>query len=291
MLGENRSRWLRFVAAGLWLSLPAAASGATPRDETERWVPAFAVFSGVVVEEDHGRVSSDIRPGASGHDRLVTPFVGGSLELMTPALADVPGRPRLFVHGDAAASFSTGRDLAKEGVPDVFSIPPGVNFPTANVVQGQGSATSAEVETLLVSAGLGVAFTVDAWERRIRIKPSVEYLREEIEVTGIVNRAFPDVVPARGLEDFRLVSLRASDSEVYHGLGPGLEVELDAARTGPFVLSVFLGGKALAFLGDLEFDLSETNEDDESAAWQFEKDRWAYQGGVGLRFRWVPEEP
>ena len=292
-----------------------AATEEKPKDETERWVPAFSFYSGVLVQDAEGEASSTLLTGpgapspldcldgtttnqvrcpASGDDLMLTPFVAGSVELMTPGLTSVPGRPRLFVHGDAAASFAFTRDLAKESIPGEFEVTGGVKFPTETSILGQGTTTSAEVKPLLLSAGAGVAFTVDAWERRLRIKPSVEYLREEIEVTGVMHRAVEDGTVADPITEdfpdgFRLIELSGSDKRSFHGIGPGLEVEADAARAGPLMLTVYIAGQAYAFLGDLEMEFSDTNEFGETATWSFEKNRWAFRGGVGLRFRWVPE--
>jgi hypothetical protein len=310
---------------------PGAADGEpAAKDEAERWVPSFSLFSGVLVQNAEGDLASSrilgecadpppgtrppdpahceqqVRPTAppsdvplpsvtiSGDDRMVTPFVGGSLELMTPGLTYIPGRPRLFVHGDAAASFSATRDVAKEGVPDTFAVTEGVDFAKESTVLGQGSTTSAEVMPLVISAGAGVAFTLEAWERRIRIKPSVEYVREEIEVEGVVKRVVQTRYrPSPRAEDFpdgfRRIELSGREKQVFHGVGPGLEVEMDTLRAGPFMLAVYLAGTAHRFLGDLEVEFSDTNEDGESADWHFEKNDWAFRGFVGLRFRWVPE--
>lgn len=316
----------------------AAAAEPAPKDETERWVPSFSVFSGVLVQNADGELASSgiegaceatpnppdpahcmqqIRPTAppptfeelplvtiTGDDRMVTPFVGGSLELMTPGLTSLPGRPRLFVHGDAAASFSATRDVAKEGVPDAFATPEGLEFLSESSILGQGSATSAEVMPLVISAGAGVAFTLEAWERRIRIKPSVEYVREEIEVKGVVHRAVWNFAPPATADNpfpkaenfpsgLRLIELRGSDKQTFHGIGPGLEIEMDTLRAGPFMLAVYVSGNAYAFLGDRDVELSDANpvgdEKEETATWRFEKDEWAFRGFVGLRFRWVPE--
>jgi hypothetical protein len=314
---------------------PEPAAPEPKKDETERWVPAFSVYSGVLVQKADATLRSSALQGACeppplvadplhcerqvrptafiedppegepyppvelvtipGDDLMVTPFVVGSLELMTPGLTSVPGRPRLFVHGDAGGSFAFTRNVAKEGVPGDFELL-GDFRPTEVVTEsnigGQGSATTAEVKPLLLSAGAGVAFTLEPWERRLRIKPSVEYLREEIEVTGVVRRAVAIVDNPRAGEfpdGFRLIELSGGEKRAFHGIGPGLEVEMDTLRAGPFMLSVYVASQAYAFLGDLEVAFSDTNEDGETANWSFEKKRWGFRAGVGLRFRWLPE--
>jgi hypothetical protein len=255
-----------------------------------------------------------IRCSASSDDLQVTPFVGGSLEIMTPAPFDLPGHPRLFAHGDAAALFPFDRDFAKEGLPDAFEPQRSELGPilvTENSVMGQGSQTSAKLEPWLLSAGLGVAFTFEVGERRLRLKPSVEWVREEIEVEGVVQRAV-QTAPSPPLDTvfpqgFRFISLDASDKKTYNGIGPGLELEMDTVRTGPLMMTVYLAGQAYSFLGDLEVELSDSEippctsatlcsssfpnpPPPETATWSFEKERWAFRGGVGLRFRWLPEE-
>jgi hypothetical protein len=247
---------------------------------------------------------------ASGDDLMVSPFVGASAELMTPGLSHVPGRPRLFLHGDVLPHFASSRDVAKEGAPGELALPDapaGQPDPTVTDIGilGQGSKTSVDLKPLVIAAGAGIAFTVDAWGRRLRIKPSAEYLREDLEVSGVVKRAI-NLPPDGGneLEDFLLIELRGSQQKTYHGIGPGLELEMDAARAGPFMLSLFLSGRAYRMLGDLGVTLTDSTEISDpdppppgpriktqtvSADWTFEKAAWSYQGGVGLRFRWLPE--
>jgi hypothetical protein len=301
-----------FVGLVLGLAAGAPTARAQQKDETVRWVPAISAFGGVLVQNAKADVVSSlvagttqpIRPAASGSDVQVTPFVGGQLELMTPVLFDAPGRPRLFVHAGAAGSFAFDRDIAKEGLPGALMPTPGLP-PTSTIVEatvaGQGSVTSAKVRTILVSAGAGVALTFEAWDRRFRLKPSVEWMREEIEVSGEVSRAVQTSFPAIAgnfPQGFRLINLAGKERKAYNGIGPGIEFEADTARVGPLFLTVYIAGQAYHFLGDLEVEFTEsqcsvtppcTPAQVESATWSFEKNRWAFQSGVGLRFRWLPE--
>jgi len=321
----------RVAALALCLVAGPVAAEPPPRDEIERWVPSIAlfgaaVFQGVDAAVMSGLVTGDqappgptiecppsedktnlIRCPASGSDTNVGANVGGSLGIMTPGWTAIPGKPRLFLRGDAAGYWGFERDVAKDSVPGPFTVPDsGSFFLTEDVIQGQGSATSVETDPLMISAGLGVAFSVDLGERRLRIKPSVEYLREKLKVTGVVHRAVQvNVVDTLTLDDFRFIDLNASEEPVYHGLGPGLELELDAARAGPMMLSVFMFGQAFRFLGDLDISFSASQAPPctppsaggscnppvapETATWTFEKNPWAFRAGVGLRFHWMPE--
>jgi hypothetical protein len=68
------------------------------------------------------------------------------------------------------------------------------------------------------------------------------------------------------------------------------------------MLSVFVGGQAYRMLGDRDVNLMDSAmvdvPDDNpstpatqevSAKWEFHKHAWSYRGGLGLRFRWLPE--
>jgi hypothetical protein len=344
---SNRVAWLSLC---LWLPLQAFADDAAKRDESTRWVPSIGVVAGIWIQDVDASVrSSDVsytqlqrtrvfdpsippfgafveqqtfvdftnpvRPSVDDDDRLVTPSMSGTLELMTPGIQALPGRPRFFVHGDAGALFGVEHHVARERAPEKLpplttDDPPFLRQPEnfiEEAVAGIGSETTAEVQPLLVTAGGGVAFTLDLWGRRFRIKPSVEYMREEIDFTGSVIRAvlidtgisgFPPLI-TRQDAIFIPVQLRGSTSEVFQGVGPGLELEMDTRRVGPFVISLFASASAYKILGDTEVAFSEQQtlvypqleggSEDVSADWDFEKDPWSYRGNIGIRFRLLPE--
>jgi hypothetical protein len=287
-------------------------------NEIHRWVPSVAVTSDIVVQSNDGFLQNSLRPPTpggtpntpfKGSGSFTEPAVGGSIELMSPTFLAVPGRPRVFAHGDLAAVFGSNVELAKEGSPGAFEPPPlppntGPNGIPASAVGGQGSKTSAELDTLLASAGIGLAFTFDVVERRFRLKPSFEYVREKVKVdgelknvTGRYIRCFNPptaqcTVPV--VQDFSFTSLSDSGSDAFHGIGAGLELEMDTVRVGPFMLTLFLSGRATQLLGDLEIELAAGAPNPatpcgSTACWSAEPDRWLYRGGAGLRFRFAPE--
>jgi hypothetical protein len=241
-------------------------------------------------------------PDDEGSDTSVAPLVGASLELMTPSPVDGWLRPRLFVHGDGASAFSFERNVAGVEGPDEFALPPGIivlpgTDPEAQILDeltivGQGTRSRIQVRRLVWSAGAGIAFGFDLLGRRLRIKPSFEYLRQELDLIGVVHRAVSlkePFVSVTSLKDFRLLSLTRQEQRSYDGIGPGLELEVDAARLGPFVSSVYLSGRGYHLFGDLETTFSQSNEFGETATWTFRPDRWMWRGGVGFRVRWLPE--
>jgi len=75
-------------------------------------------------------ISSDqpVFPPAESDQLVMNPWVGGSIEIMTPGLQFLPTRPRFFVHGDVQRMFGTERSLARTGDPSdsaAIGLPPG----------------------------------------------------------------------------------------------------------------------------------------------------------------------
>ena len=79
-----------------------------------------------------------------------------------------------------------------------------------------------------------------------------------------------------------------SDEQTYHAIGAGLEIEIDGARLGPFLVTPFIAGRAYRFIGNLDVSLSDTNEFGESVQFEFERDQWQWAGRFGVRLRWAP---
>jgi hypothetical protein len=306
------------AAVAVLCAIAPAGSGAESGDELDRWVPSLGIFSGVFGQTAEAAIMSSntltltgpepVRPATDGSDVLWSPFVGGNLELMTPGWHLIPGSPRLFVRGGADATFGFNRDIAKEGAPSQLKFP--TLTPTQctclldeREVPGQGSSLRAKVRSLELSAGAGIAFSFELGERRVRLKPSVEYMRTELELKGKVRRATlfspgneadPMAMPPIPERPtiFRFIPIDGEDDLTVDGLGAGLELEADAGRAGPFVLSLYLSGQAYRVIGDTEVSFTGTFTDllgSQSSTWDFEIDPWYYRGGVGLRFRFVPE--
>jgi len=298
----------------------------------DRWVPSLAITSGVTFQKHKGSADSvlfedmsatpttPLRGFVNGSDTAVSPFVGGSFELMTPALP-LPTRPRLFLSAEILPTFASDRDVALEGDPGCVKGPEpdkpcakdeeegerrkGFGEDSAN---GQGSKTNAEVDTVVFGASLGVAFPLQIGNRQLRIKPSIGWINYEVDAEGLVvdaacdpeNRC-TDVTAIIGLPPtpgfLRETILTASDSQRFNGIGPGLDVEMDTGRFGPLSVSLFLGGRAYAIVDDrtISFGTEEVYDDqlgtDRAAArFEVEVDRWLYRAHVGIRFHWLGSE-
>src|SRR5262249_13752158 len=259
-----------------------------------------------------------LTPNVQGTDTTTAALVKLPLELMTPRLVVELRSPRRLAHADGSLAFAFRRKPAGAGKPGAMGLPPpptAIDAPTQtnlseDTILGQGNRAFSELQTGVFTAGAGFAFTAKLFGRTLRIKPSFEYLRQEIEFEGRANRAIQIAgnnglqggFRPRGLQDYRLLSFSASDTRIQHGIGGGLELEVDTQQIGPVLVSVFAGARAYHILGDLDVTLcSDQNQigpsfspdacetgPGEKVVWRFEPESVAWSGGVGLRFRFVP---
>jgi hypothetical protein len=279
-------------------------------DEIEQWVPALSIAMGLLLQNASANSETSqlsdgplqpgipqpnptIAPPADGQDLMFAPISDLSLELMTPGLMTVPGRPRIFVHGDLGINFSQEYDLARAGKVEEFILPDKINRPEEFEIRGQGLTGQARSDTLVWSAGGGLAMTLDVFERRVRIKPSLEWLRETI-ILKLDVRRLQKIQNSPGfldLSDFRQVLISGRKTKVFHGIGPGLEIEVDSKRAGSFVVSTFMGARLHRIMGNRKVDLKAANPDDanETATLHYKNGRWAYRAFFGIRVRLVPE--
>ena len=301
----------------------------TPRDEKSRWVPAIGLSSGAYVQRFQGTMSSGplycgpqdpllprvcfptpdpvadpgsdlVQPGTPFTDRarVFTPFVGVNLELTTPSLIDDFGAPSLFAHVDFAYTFGFEKNIAVLGAPGPLSPPPPLET-DPRLWKGQGDSMTFKASDFQFSGGVGISFHLDVLDRRVRIKPSLEYMRQSARLQGSLQRVVktvsgpPNAVECGNLtpplSGYRCIALGSEKTAVFHSIGPGLEVEVDAGRKGPIVLALYGGAQAYAILGSNRVEFSDSNDLGESAEWKFIANRWFFRGSVGLRFRWAPE--
>ena len=309
---------------------------AEPVDELDRWVPSLSISVGMLAQEIEGDIESTrllgpfkledpddlspgeaLRPSSSGSDLTLTPNASVSFEVMTPGLRTIPflhlipslpeiripGAPRFFLHGEVNPAFGLTYRTAKEGDPKPGSIPatfaePNIDI-TESVVFGQGSVLETQVQRWAFSAGAGIAFTMDLFDRRFRVKPSFEWMSEEVEIEGELRRAIaqvglpfgtplpPGAEPTlpKAIDDIRYEYLTGSKTKRFHALGVGIEFELDGGRAGPFLVSLFGQARGYRFTNNGRIRVSDQNVYDEEVTWEIKRDRYAYNAATGIRVR------
>lgn len=338
-VNKNRSVTLAFFWLGLcaaWLlPLPYSAGGAAraqPKPDAEStsherelsdaseadhgrgWIASFAIQTGASVQDWSGTNQSVLLPGgvlpaemiresASGDDLDASPFVAGSIEVMTPELP-IPTTPRFFIGAEVAPAFGFDRTLSGEGDAGAVASPllPGQSLVFGeDLLLGQGTETSAEMGDLMWGAHAGIAFPVDVYGRRLRIKPSIGWISYEVDFSGLVSDAeCVTVIPpsdncnANATSEIRALGLEGSTSETFHALGPALDLELETFSAPNYGSSIYVGFRSYRVLSDtkVEFQATETFNDGigtgdiATATFTGEVDDWMIRLLVGFKLEW-----
>ena len=238
-----------------------------------------------------------VRSWSTGDSRVTGVTFGGDLEIVSPTVFDVLGQPKFFARSALEMNLAADTKPATEGGIGPVRLPtnaagePPPTF-TVNSVLGQGTEALHKVHRLQVRVGAGMAFSFVFNDRPIRIKPSIEYLRHGTEMRGAVNAVIqlPGTPPLlTSLSQTRIEEVRTTAKRTFHGIGPGLELELETGQLGPLAVTVYGGFRAYRFLGTRDEKLKGQTSAGEPVEFEFEIDKWLYRADTGLRFRWQPE--
>jgi len=309
-----------------WVPSLAVTSGATLQKQSG--TQTSHLFDG---ESATPNEPLPLRPPKAGDDRAVAPFVGGAIELMTPSLFS---RLRFFASGEVLPTFAPERHLTDEGQPGLIAGPEVNTVPalqednehfTTNRAQGprqnpfgsqdakgQGMRGSSQVDQLAFGAKAGFAFSFQYRGRQVRIKPSIGWYRYKLVSKGILvhaecrpvtggTKCTNTYTPAGAMVNppgfLRTpFTLLGHDSGVFDGVGPGVDVEMDAGRFGPIGTSLFVGVAGYYIPGDRDIDYTARQSyndllgmDTRTAQWHVRVAPWVYRAGVGIRFQWLGE--
>lgn len=311
---------LGLASASIGVAIALASFSASAADAEMLEDPTHWVFSGALEVGIHGHtgkgnikgspltgprvnpplIDQDLGPNVvedlRSREEVLSALVGGTFEIMSPQLFEAAGRPRLFLDLNISAALASEVGLARDSDPGQMSLPSPVSgslIGEASIV-GRGAAITVQPQGPQIHAGLGAAFTIDLADELIRIKPSLVYSRTILDVDAITNRAvrLPPPAPPVTLEThFRLIQLTDDFTEVYHGLGPALEIEYEpGTRVGPVGITLYLKGHASYIFGDLKTRMLGVNPEypDETVSWKYSQDRWAFRASTGIRLRWDP---
>jgi hypothetical protein len=300
---------ISIVLHAFWLLAASPVVAADPpsdtRDDFDRWIPSLALSMGFSTQRVKGSVDSSQEVAAFGQifdfpigerefndnqKSLNNILIGGILELQTPQLFSPKWSPRIFFGGEISHVSSQKRQIAREGDPsDLNFEPPSATFPDEAIL-GQGQATTADADTVLYGASIGISFPFEVRDWRISIKPQARYLHQKIDFSGVVLDAERDGFP--GDDPTRKVEIFGSDSIDVDAVGPALEIEIDAARVGSLNASIFFNGGAYKVLSDRKTAFSSRTRDnldtgDYRGDWTAEVDPWIYRANAGFRVKWL----
>jgi hypothetical protein len=271
------------------------------RDASSLWLPGLGITSTGFVMERRANVESVERGRFLGDSRAVVWSMGVDADVLSPSMEFVPMAPRAFVHGGASISFDREDPVANDddpGTPEITEV--GTRTPVSGV-KNLGSATKVETRALSWTAGAGLAFEFQVDDLRFRVKPSVEWLWQRDRVRSQLSDAQSVGGDPAECNPCRLLRIDATTNEKFHSVGPGLEIEVDGARLSEHVVMTVFGAiQALTVVGRGDKStLSSTGTwmtngmpsgiPDSTVNSEYERDRWSYRFGVGVRFRWFPE--
>jgi hypothetical protein len=293
------------VLYALWLLASGPAGAADPssdaRDDFDRWIPSLALSIGFTTQEHEGTVNSfrvfpDFggipgREFAEGKNNLTNTQVGGSVELQTPQLLSYRWSPRIFIGGEILHVSAQQRPIAREGNPGTLGDDGGDDDFPGDAILGQGSSTKSDADTVFYGASMGVSIPVQIGDWRILIKPSARYLNQELYFQGDVLDAERSGILGNR-PPTQTIEIRGNDSLDVHAVGPGLEIEIDAARVGSIAASVFISGGAYNVLSDRKVAFSNRVRDNLDTAtyqgnWTAEIEPWIYRANLGFRVKWL----
>ena len=241
-------------------------------------------------------------PLASRED-VVSALAGANFEIMAPAFTRSGVAPRLFMDVSILDVLGSEVGLAIDADPMEMRLPDPRSAGTVigeGAIIGRGNKITVQNQGPQFHAGLGVAFTFQWGPETIRIKPSFVYSRMKQTVATKtrrpirLNNANGNNVQIDDPEDFRLLIFDDSFDEVYHGIGPALEIEYETGgQVGPFDISLFIKGHATRFFGDVTTESTSTNTDyipppgepAEQFFYKYSQDRWTYRATTGIRLR------
>jgi hypothetical protein len=265
----------------------------------DRWVPSFGIQLGLFGHKQSGTVESfdgamaQLSPPDSRSGGTYTPFVGAGLELMSPALLSTAGHPQIFVGAELNGLFGTESNVASAGNPDGPNLPNRLEFPES-AITGVGSRTTTEFGSVGFGAGAGIAFSGEVLGFGVRVKPSFQWTRFDLNVSG---RVLDVIKPAFDDPFVRTVLIERRESRSFNGIGPGLELEFVAVSRPRFLVTVFGRVGAYRILGNRGFDFSGATTildegqglptDTYTANFSADLAAWQYRGNVGIRFSWT----
>ena len=299
----SATRALSIFGMGMMIWATAASAGSRVAEEIAReearWIPSGSIFSMGIPDKRSAQSRSDTLP-VQEDDTTGFPWsVGVGVELASPVIVDMPGRPRLFAHGDFSFSFDTEEPVVSFGDPGLPPVSTGGATASIEGIENVGTAVRVESKPLVLSGGLGVVFEFEAFDRDYRVRPSLEWMYRRDSMQAILGGGENETAGS-ACGPCRTLFIDVQREKGYHSLGPGIELEVDAARAGDFLVGFYGSFRAYRILGDRKADLiatgswqrtdgQPTTRADTVMRARYDRDPWHYRFGFGFRLLWSPE--
>lgn len=288
-------RWILGLTTGVLIAGTGLADEASPKRPGPLgtgWIPSLALGFGIQSQELDGETLAsfaDFSEGGSANDILTGDF-RGRLELASPSLYEDGLAPRVFVHSGFSVPFSdefvSERLNLTFGTNDPgFATSCAVTPPNPAILSCDTRTRSTVTVNAYWHAGIGIDLTLPFDRRQFRLRPSLDYVGQAVEIEGRAERVL------RGASNVELPGGTrigaSSDEELIHGLGPRLQLDVEVAEIRELTISLFVEAGFFWMLSDRELRASRTDAAGESVRFEVELDGFAPQGGAGIRVAWT----
>ncbi len=299
-LRHHRSVVMRLLLGGIAIAAFLPSGDVLASD----WQPGLSLQLSGLPERREATATSDTS-GFQDGEQLAFPFaVGGSLELASPVVVRGALPIRLFVHAGGAAVIDPEGPVTSNGDPGGPPFQSPVQ-PAPESIENVGATVRAQAKPWLLSGGVGAIFEIEAFDRTLYLRPSVEWMYRRDTVRTILGggeNEDPNPAPPGFLcNPCRTLFLDTQREKGYHSAGLGLAAEVDGPKRDDFEVRFFANLTVFHILGDRGADLSS------SATWirtdaqpttrvpaettfdtTYDREPWHYRFGVGARLVWHP---
>jgi hypothetical protein len=287
--------WLLCLALAFLATHPSFADEADrerPGPLGKGWIPSLALGIGVQHQDLDGETRAsfaDFSQGGSANDILTGDF-RGRIELASPALYEDGMAPRFFVHSGFSVPFSDEfvserLNLSFGGNDPGFPTSCAVTPPDSRILSCDTRTRSTVTVNAYWHAGVGIDLTLPFDRRQFRLRPSLDYVGQAVEIEGRAERIL------RGASNVELPGGSrigaSSDEELIHGLGPRIQLDVEVAEIRELTISLFVEAGFFWMLSDRELRASKTDAAGDSVRFDVELDAFAPQGGAGIRVAWT----
>ena len=293
--GAREARWRSYLLAlgAVLLASGSIADEVSESDRSARWTPSVSLAMLAHVQDLSGLGEStfperdSFDPRVGDESLAVIPAVPVGLRVLAPEIELLGSPLRPFLHARLQVPFDQDRTVLRQGtVPNPVVIPPDLGQnQTAASISGQGTILEATID-LMGQVGLGLAYDTEVLLTPITASLSLDYVVQEMSLDG--NVVYVTGEGPNETAPFTVQDLQALEGDVFHYLGPRVELETIAARPGPFDIAVFAEFGAFFTVGDDSTSFVIRDATDE-ARFDFEVDNWLIQAGVGVRLTWRGE--
>ncbi|MDH5565403.1 MAG: hypothetical protein OEY15_01900 [Myxococcales bacterium] len=287
--GVGRACALSFALLA-WL--PRGAAAEAPDAAATRWTPAFSLGFDVQNQGLEADLDSSIGLSASSGSTQLSSLFRLDGTLYTPSLLSGAGAPRLLLHAGAQIPLAEGFLVLRANEQYLVGTLEAAQFcplaPGPPVIDScdQKGRTDLRYDVAW-SAGLGVEFTLPLAERQIKLRPSIDYFGQSLQLDSRIERVDMGLqgAPINAVTVVQTTTLAASRGELVHAIGPRLSVDVETGRIGRFSLNVFVETQFYWIVSNRTFIYGASNGAD-SADFRAVLDPLVAQGGAGLRIVW-----